>query len=156
MQKFQPLLLEIWQEACKHIRLVEMLATVAPMLRDDFPLEQIIICRIDSANSCVSTMALGFLDSAGQPASGRAPCSASQLHALQDWWSAEATELFSGGHALPFSLQTITAPYAGRDILLAPVGRPDGLQAILVMIAECGKRLQTRHQELAGLLREPF
>ena len=67
MQKFQPLLLKIWQQACKHILLDEMLATVAPMLQEEFPLAQILIRRFDSANSCIETMALGFADANAQP-----------------------------------------------------------------------------------------
>lgn len=155
MEKFQPLLLNIWQEACKHIRLDEMLATVIPMLKSDVPLEQIIICRIDSANSCVSIMAQGFADAAGQPATGRANCSASQLNDLQAWWSADTPELFSAG-STPHPLQTITAPHAGKNCMLAPVGRADGMQAILVIIADKGQAFHKRHLSLAALLREPF
>jgi len=154
MEKFQPLLLKIWQEACRHIRLDEMLANLIPMLKSSFPLEEIILCRIDSANSCVSSMA-GFADAVGQPAAGRASCSAEQLNDLQAWWNADSPELFSAG-TLPHPLSALIEPYAGNTGMLAPVGRVNGLQAILIMIAEHGKTLQARHLSLAALLREPL
>lgn len=156
MEKFKLLLLKIWQEACKHIRLDEMLATVTPMLKNDFPLAQAIICRIDSENSCIAAIARGYTDTAGTSLSGRAECSTAQLQKLQAWWNADTPEPFCSGRGLPQPLDTIIGPYADHDILLAPAGRIDGLQALLFIIAEKGKTFHARHNALITLLREPF
>jgi len=157
MKKFQPLLLEIWQQACKHIRLDEMLGTVTPMLKNDFPLAQTIICRIDKANLSIATMALGYSDADGPLSSGRAECSAAQVQNLLALWDTDSPELLSAGSNLPRPLERLIGPYSGHDILLVPVGRQDGLQqALFIIIAEKGTTLCARHSSLAALLREPF
>ena len=156
MEKFQPLLLKIWQQACKHILLDEMLATVAPMLQEEFPLAQILIRRIDSANSCIETMALGFADANAQLSSGRTICAPSQLQDLLQWWRAGESELFTGPAALPRALQPVAGEHAGHDCMLAPIGDPVAGQGILIMIAEPDAAFQARHLSLINLLREPF
>jgi len=156
MEKFQTIQLKIWQQACKHILLDEMLATVAPMLQENFPLEQILIRRIDSANSCVETMALGFADAHVQLSSGRTMCTPSQLHDVRKWWRSGKPGLFAAPAALPRALQPLAEARAGHDCILAPIGDPDDRQAVLVMIAGPGKKFQERHLSLCNLLREPF
>lgn len=156
MQTFQTLLLEIWQQACKNILLDEMLATVAPMLHKDFSLAQILIRRIDSANSYLETMALGLTEAHARLSSGRTMCSPSQLEDLQKWWRAGKSELFRAPGDLPRALQPVAEAQAGHDCMLAPIGDPEARQAVLVMIAEPGKKFEQRHLSLCNLLREPF
>jgi hydrogenase-4 transcriptional activator len=156
MEKFQPILLKIWQQACKHILLDEMLTTVAPMLQEEFPLGQMLIRRIDSANSCIETMALGFADAHAMLSSGRTICTPSQLKDLLVWWRSGESELFTATTALPRALQPVAEAQAGLDCMLAPIGDPEARQAVLVMIAEPGIKFQQRHLNLCNLLREPF
>jgi hypothetical protein len=131
----------------------EMLATLLPMLKNDLPIEQIMICRIDSSNSCVSIMAQGLADASGQM-TGRADCSADQLLHLQARWDAGTPELFAG--ILPDPLHKLAENYAGHSSMLVPVGRPEGLRAFLMLIAGIRTPFHERHSSLAVLLREPF
>lgn len=156
MQEFQALLLKIWQQTSKNILLDQMLATVAPMLQEELPLAQILIRRIDSANSCVETMAIGFADAHVTSSSGKTTNSPSQLKDLQKWWRAGESQLFTAPAALPRALQPVAGEHAGHDCMLAPIGDPETRQAVLVMTAKPGNKFQQRHLSLYSLLCEPF
>jgi transcriptional regulator with GAF, ATPase, and Fis domain len=104
----------------------------------------------------METMALGFADAHARLASGRTMCSPSQLEDLLEWWRSGESLLFTAPADLPPALQPVAEAQDGHDCMLAPIGDPKGRQAVLVMIAEPGKKFQQRHLSLCNLLREPF
>lgn len=49
-------LMEVWQEACRHIEIGESTATIAKILAQHMPVAQIIVRRIDSQRSVLETV----------------------------------------------------------------------------------------------------
>ena len=85
MERFQTVLLKVWREACRHIEIGQSVATIAPMLVRDLPLEQLYVRRIDSPRSCVETVALGFPTAQRGQVKTRTECSLPQVRRLITW-----------------------------------------------------------------------
>ena len=47
MERFAPLLLNVWREACRHIEIGEAVATAAPELFQRLPINLVLIRRFD-------------------------------------------------------------------------------------------------------------
>lgn len=158
MDTFQPLLLKIWQEACRHIRLDEMLIIAAPMLRQDFPLGRISICRLEQEKMSVSiTATAASVDAEDEPTpAGRIYCTAKQYKALQGWWRTQTSGRIGACGSLPCPLQALIQLTGGHDAIFVPLGLPDGIQSILILSSTKEHNFLERHEKLAELLREPF
>jgi hypothetical protein len=52
MERFMPLLLDLWREACRHIEIEQSLERTAPILLRSLPLDAIAVRRIDLARAC--------------------------------------------------------------------------------------------------------
>ena len=66
MQKFRPVLLKVWREACRHIEIVQSTETIARMLGGEMPVDLILVRRIDRQRGCLETVATGLAGS-GRP-----------------------------------------------------------------------------------------
>ena len=67
MQRFRPLLLEVWRESCRHIEIGESIAILAPMLARHLPLDLIVIRRVDLQRRCVEIAGAAALGGASVP-----------------------------------------------------------------------------------------
>ena len=59
MERFSPLLLDVWREACRHIEIGQSVDRVAPILVRRLPLELLLVRRIDWSRGSVETVATG-------------------------------------------------------------------------------------------------
>ena len=66
MEQFQQVLLNVWQEACRHIEIGQSTANIAAMLARHIPVEQVLVRRIDSVRSGLETVAVGFAEPSGR------------------------------------------------------------------------------------------
>ena len=55
MEKFQTVLLNVWQEACRHIEISESTETISAILAKHMPIRQILVRRIDCQHPCRSS-----------------------------------------------------------------------------------------------------
>jgi hydrogenase-4 transcriptional activator len=156
MEQFQSVLLKVWQEACRHILLSEMISNVAPMLLADMPLDQILVRQIDTAHACVETVAIGFPGGRTWRPGGRTECSAEDMRGLHQWWARGSVEHCSADVDVPRPLHLVMTGGIGLDAILAPLGGAEGRYSVLVMIARQRERFQPRHLGLARVLRDPF
>ena len=85
MDRFMPLLLEVWKEACRHIRVDESVARIAPVLARRLPVDRLLIRRFDPARSSLDTLAEGTASSALDTLPARTACPADALDRLLAW-----------------------------------------------------------------------
>lgn len=58
LERSEQLLLHVWREACRHIEISESTATIAGLLRDDLPLDFLLVRQFDGASRTVKTLAI--------------------------------------------------------------------------------------------------
>jgi len=158
MEPLQSVLLNVWQEACRHIEIAESTANIAALLIRHLPIDQLLVRRIDFAAAELETVAVGFSDRRRRTADARTPCTASQLDALSAWCrQGKAVRCLSKVSSPLEALfaEMVSGPHPS-DVLAGPLGDPDKHAGILVLIASAGRDFAPQHVALAQRLLEPF
>jgi len=157
MEKFQSVLLHVWQEACRHIEISAMIQNITPLLLKDIPIDQLMVRRIDPASRCLETVALGFPGSQHIQPVTHNDCSQSEIVKLIKWCGRR--EIFHcDAHDLlkaPF-LAVMPAGGVGRDIIIGPLGGTDGHWGVMVLIGGLNQTFNVRHRALAEALLDPL
>jgi len=156
MGKFQKVLLDIWQEACRHIEIKEMTQNIAQMLLHDMPIDQIMIRQITPDEECLETVALGFLDPLHIQPESHSNCSKVEIKKLLKWCAQGKIFYRSADNLLKNSTSIVVPAGIRRDVIIGPLGGPDGCRGILLLIAGPNKTFNPRHQSLAQALLDPF
>jgi hydrogenase-4 transcriptional activator len=156
MEKFQRVLLNVWREACRHIEICQCVETIAPMLLADLPLDQLLVRRIDRQRSCLETVAVGLPASVAHPVGERNECSTSQIKRLLAWCS--RNEVLHRGGAVPLTgeLEIMLSAPVDADLLVGPLGDPEGLCGVLVLVATPQQTFNARHVALMRVLLDPL
>jgi transcriptional regulator with GAF, ATPase, and Fis domain len=156
MEKFRSVLLAVWREACRHIEIRQSAETIAPLLLRDMPLAQLLVRRVDRQRSCLETVAVGLPSSDHPHLEGRTECSTSQMRRLRAWCR-RGEVVHHGGHTpLKGELKTILSAPLSADVLVGPLGDPDGLCGVLVLVASARKPFTAGHAALMQVLLEPL
>jgi len=156
MERFQGVLLRVWQEACRHIGIAESVGTIAPMLTADMPLAQLLVRRIDPRRGCVETVAVGFPNGDPRWATASTPCSGEDLGRLAAWRQSGAIQHRVLGAPLPEELRLVLPVATEAEILAGPLGESEGNEGVVVFVAAGHARFDARHEALAQVLLEPF
>ena len=156
MEKFQTVLLSVWQEACRHIEIGDSTRTISAILAQHMPIHQILVRRIDCQHGCVETVAVGLPISEHRQPDARTECSPSQLKKLLSWCRRGAVT--KRGRQTPLSAELATIVPAGTegDVLAGPLGVRDDHLGVLVLVSPPKRAFTTRHVNLMQVLLEPF
>ena len=65
MERFMPLLLDVWREACRHIGIADAVDRMAPLLVRKLPADRMLVRRLDLVRSCAETVAASALGAVG-------------------------------------------------------------------------------------------
>jgi len=156
MEKFQTVLLNVWQEACRHIEIVESTEKISEILARHMPIHQIFVRRIDRQHSCLETVAVGLATSEDVQPDARTECSATQLKKLLSWCR-RGEVAKRGRQASARGELAIIAP-AGieGDVLAGPLGVRGELSGVLVLATSPLGAFNARHASLMQVLLDPF
>ena len=156
MERFQHVLLGVWQEACRHIDISQSTANIAPMLVRHLPVEQVLVRRIDTARSCLETVAVGL-------AGRKHPCPTPEPIARRtNWnrcWRGAAGKRWRIAGDVESAMTDLAGIVFGRldgDALAGPLGDPAGIAACWFFWPLPTSPFTPEHAELAQLLLEPF
>ena len=158
MERFQRVLLGVWQEACRHIEIGQSTANIAAMLVRYVPIERILVRRIDAQRSALETVAIGPAEPERCPTDARSEYMPAELEALLAWCRVGKVARFRGGKSSSSDLpvdKIVPGRHRG-DVLIGPLGDQAGHCGVLVFIATEDRAFDPKHVELAQLLIEPF
>lgn len=86
MERFMPLLLTIWCDACRHMEIAESVARMAPILARRLPVDLVVVRRLDLQHSLVETVATGVcLSSVQARGSVRTDCKPEDIERILSW-----------------------------------------------------------------------
>ena len=156
MKQSQPVLLNVWQEACRHIEISQSTANIAAMLVEQMPIEQVLVRRIDAGRPCLETVAIGLAGSKHRLPDARTDCSPGELEALLAWCRRGDVAHAGDADVATVGAIKIVASQFGGDVLAGPLGDPAGHCGVLALVARPGAAFDASHAELTQLLLEPF
>jgi transcriptional regulator with GAF, ATPase, and Fis domain len=156
VEQFQDVLLNVWQEACRHIEIGRSTENIAAMLVRHIPIDRVLLRRIDPARGCLETVAVGLARPKHRLADARTDCAPALMESLLTWCRCgEVTHRRSGVPSTP-ELAAIAPASRDIDVLAGPLGDPAGHCGVLVFLAPAGRGYEGQHAELMRLLLEPF
>ena len=156
MEPLQQVLLNVWQEACRHIDIGQSTANIAAMLALHVPSEQVLVRRIDRPRSALETVAVGFAGTRHRLGDARRDCSPAQLKTLLDWCRQGRIAHRCGQRSPTPELFNVVAGQHQGDVLAGPLGDPAGNCGVLVFLAPEDSDFNSKHADLVQLLLEPF
>jgi transcriptional regulator with GAF, ATPase, and Fis domain len=156
MDDFQHVLLNVWQEACRHIEISQSTKNITAMLLRYIPVEQVLVQRLDPVRSCMETVAVG-LPTPQQPLTDfRVTCASAKMETLLAWGhQGKATPIRNHNDATSDLAILVPKSFHG-DAIAGPLGNAAGPFGALVFLAPAGCVFETKHADLMQLLLEPF
>jgi transcriptional regulator with GAF, ATPase, and Fis domain len=154
MERFLPLLLEVWKEACRHIQIDESITRIMPVLERRLPLERLLIRRFDAGRASLDTVAQATRGGDGDVLPSRTPCPAAVFERILAW---------AGSHrALRGDVQTVSEGLPGLlpegltgQVLAGGLPGPDGPIGAVVLTA-MPRGFAPEHEPLLEALLDPL
>jgi len=156
VERFQQVLLAVWQEVCRHIEIGRSVQTITAMLLDDMPLAQLLVRRIDARRSCVETVAVGLPDGEHARLEALSRQSAEELRRLTAWAHRGEICRRCRGDKVSRELRLAFPHVDERDVIVGPLRGEDGPLGVLVLVARAGESFASRHEAMAGVLLDPL
>jgi transcriptional regulator with GAF, ATPase, and Fis domain len=155
VERFLPLLLEVWKEACRHIQIDESVTRITPVLVRRLPLDHLLIRRFDNARSCLDTVARGDRGGDGPPLAGRSSCSAEELQRLLVW---AASRQVARGEAATVrtALPGLLPEGLAGPILAGGLIGSEGPVGVAVLGAQPPRRFDLEHEQMLQALLDPL
>jgi transcriptional regulator with GAF, ATPase, and Fis domain len=151
MDRFAPLLLDVWREVCRHGEIGEAVERLAPLLARRLPLRQLLVRRVELARRSIETVA------GSDPSPGPAR-SALEERGLEDLaaWCLRGTTLHRSARQLARELAGALPAEVDGDVLVGGLAPSGGSPSLLALIARPARRFEREHEALLGRLLEPF
>ena len=155
MQKFMPLLLEVWREACRHIEIRESVERMAPVLARRLPVDLLLLRRLDLQRASVETVATGLCGPGSVPDQARSDCPPEQIEALL-LWSRQGQVIHSDAHELRRRQPGLLPEGLEGNLLAGPLNRGDEPIGALILLAFPPRSFDAKHGVMVRALLEPF
>jgi transcriptional regulator with GAF, ATPase, and Fis domain len=151
MDRFMPLLLDVWREACRHIGIADAVDRMAPLLVRKLPADRMLVRRLDLARSCAETVAA----TGGDPGAPRSELATEELESLAAWCRAGRVLHRPAAAVLREHAGLLPAGLAG-DVLAGPLAGEEDPAGMLVLVADPPRRFTREHASMLRALLEPF
>ncbi len=156
MLRLEQLELSLWREACRHIEIGEAADRFVLSLREHFPLDRLLLCRLEPNHDAVEIAAIAPAQASREPAFFP-KADQRALARLRHWIKRGLPQRIGPGqpaspaHA-PVRLSTISEV----DSLMIPLQGEHGSVGLAILVAPPGKEFTLRHEDLAKVLQEPL
>lgn len=149
------LLVKVWREVCRHLKISESLERLAPLMARRMPLEFVFVRQLDKKRSFAETVA-DWKRRPNQPVPpSRSDCSPDELKRLLSWCQ-EKRVLHEPAEAANERLPGLVPSGLRGDILAGPLPTVDEPGGLLVINARLTETFQSPHETLLRVLLEPF
>jgi transcriptional regulator with GAF, ATPase, and Fis domain len=155
MQRFSPLLLDVWREVCRHIEIGESAERVAPILARRLPADFLLVRHFDLARSGLETVAQGQCRPGPVDLRARSECPLPVMDRVVRW--CRRGEVLRGeAKALHQDLPGLLPEALEGDVLAGPLNAEDGPAGVLIVAGKPVDGFTGEHERLIQALLEPF
>jgi transcriptional regulator with GAF, ATPase, and Fis domain len=155
MERFAPVLLDIWRECCRHIEIEESLARAATLLADRLPFESAIARRVDAARGAIETVAVESRRRGATPPAARQQLDPAELEGLMEWAHGGRIE-HARARVLADRIPGLVPEGLEGDVIAGPLRGEGGPIGVLLFVARRGAGFERSHEALARALLDPF
>lgn len=155
MQKFMPLLFEVWKEACRHIEIRESVERMAPVLTPRLPADLVLVRRLNLERASIDTVATGLCTQASLAQPMRSSCGPDGMDSVLTWWH-EGSIIRSDVSELRARLPALLPEGVEGNVLAGPLGGRDEPAGVLILVAFPPRRFDVKHESMVRALLEPF
>ncbi len=149
------LLVKVWREVCRHLKISESLERLAPLMARRMPLEFVLVRQLDGKRSLVETVADWTRRPVQPVPPSRSDCSPEEMKRLLSWCQ-EKRVLHERAEVANERLPGLVPIGLRGDILAGPLPTPDEPRGLLVINARPVETFQAAHENLLRVLLEPF
>jgi hydrogenase-4 transcriptional activator len=155
MEKFLPLLVNVWSEACRHIEIAESVARMVPFLALRLPVDLVVVRRLDLQHSRIETVATGLCRSVPAPVQIRTDCTAEDIEGILNWCR-EDTIIRMDTRGISDRLPGIVPAGLKGNLLVGPLNSTAEPIGLLILVTSPPRSFRTEHEEMVHTLLEPF
>jgi transcriptional regulator with GAF, ATPase, and Fis domain len=155
MDRFRPLLLELWREACRHIEIEQSLERIAPILGRELPVDILLVRRIDLARGGLETVACAVGQDGSPPKNARSELSPRELERLVAWCR-RGEIAHHAGEKLDATAPGLLPEGLDGDVLAGPLVSRDGPIGVVLLVSRSPRSFHSEHEALFSTLIEPF
>lgn len=154
MQKLRQVMLEVWQQACRHIEIGEFVETIVQMFEQDLPLGQILVRQFDFEHASISTVATSSVEDEPTLSENRRDLSRQELAKLKAWL--RKGHVIHRGQRMTNPLSLVVPEGFTEDVIAIPLAGEHASNGVLLLLACTGGRFTSKHEHIAEALQEPF
>lgn len=153
--KSNPLILNVWREACRHIEIGDFTSLVAPLLIGHVPFQTLLIRRIEIQRSALETVGVGAAGGSTPPAHRRDELTSERMDDVLAW--CRRGELYRRSERASADRLDCMIPQGVRGAVLAGPLAGSGIPAgVVMLIARKGAKFDETHEELLLSLLDPL
>jgi transcriptional regulator with GAF, ATPase, and Fis domain len=156
MQDDQQFLLDVWREACRHIRIDESTTAIADVLLRRIAVAKVLVRRIDVGRSMLETMAVGLVAPEHPMQGGRTEYSADDFKRILAWCNERSTIWPDQSPQAEEILRMILPEGVEGDLLAGPLNDANGPSGVLLVATQPPRRFAEADRCLVQTLLEPF
>ena len=155
MQKFMPLLFEVWKEACRHIEIRESVERMAPVLTRRLPVDLLLVRRLNLERASIDTVATGLCTQAWLAQPMRSSCGPHEMESVLAWMR-QGNVIRSDIAELRTRLPALLPEGIEGSVLAGPLGDGGETAGVLILVAFPPRCFDAEHESMLGALLEPF
>jgi len=155
MQKFMPLLLNVWREACRHIEIAESVARMAPVLVQRLPVDLVVVRRLDLQRSCLETVATGLCRSVPVPGRARTDCKPEDVERILSWCR-KGNVIRSHARDVRNRLPGVVPAGLEGNLVVGPLNSAAEPIGVLILVTLPPQSFRVEHEAMVHALLEPF
>jgi hydrogenase-4 transcriptional activator len=157
MERFGDLLLQVWREVCRHLRIEESVERIAPLLGSWAPTDLILVRQFDLQKSTVESLASGRCRGGEPPSHATAKSELRREHMERILAWSRSRELLKGSaREIEKKLPGILPKSFGGHVLAGPLVPENGFAGVLILYTFGNTKFHSNHEELLLALLEPL
>ena len=155
MERFLPLLLDVWKEACRHIEIDESVRRIFPVLARRLPLDDLLVRRVDPGRGWFETVALGTAEGSPEPPLGRSRCDTEDLERALAWIGRR--EVLRGtAEQVARDLPGVLPEGLEGPVMAGGLNGTEGPAGVLILSARGARAFRAEHAPLVAALLDPL
>lgn len=158
MQKFVPLLLDVWREACRHIDLQDAVSRIAEVVSRRLPAELMLVRRIDLEKMAIDTIGVGLVGVDQLPTQVRRSCTADEIEPILAWCRQQRVISCSRAQ-IRKELQPLIPEGIQGTLLFGPLTTEEGVSeefGVLMLATSVPGGFSDQHEQILRALLEPL
>lgn len=156
MNDDQQFMLDVWREACRHIRIDESTEAIADVLLRRMAVAKALVRRIDVGRSMLETIAIGLV-SPDHPMQGvRAELPADDFKRVLAWCNTKQVIWPEQSPQAEELLRLVVPTGVEGDLIAGPLSDANGPSGILLVATQAPRRFAQEDHCLVQALLEPF